>query len=106
MGGTSSARSFSGRKFNKNNNAKSKYPRGSFENGVYKSGKKVLESPTGWYRVTVSFCARITSFQFCFCDVVLFLLQLPYGNKYEKDYVLKILLEKTTPLPFIPAMVR
>lgn len=54
MGGTSSARSFSGRKFNKNN-AKSKYPRGSFENGTYKGGKKVLESPTGWYRVTVSF---------------------------------------------------
>lgn len=49
MGGTSSGRSFSGRKFGKN-----KHPRAPGSENMHKSGKrKLLESPTGWYRITV-----------------------------------------------------
>lgn len=68
-----------------------------------KGGKrKVLESPTGWYRVTVSFARKQGIDIVCDCAII---LQLPYGNKYEKDYVSKVLLEKIAPLPFIPTMV-
>lgn len=41
--------------------------------------RKLLESPTNWFRVT-----------------------LPYGNKYDKSFILRSLLERVTPIPFIP----
>ncbi|XP_031353729.1 nuclear RNA export factor 1 isoform X2 [Photinus pyralis] len=41
--------------------------------------RKLLESPTNWFRVT-----------------------LPYGNKYDKAFVLRSLLEHVTPIPFAP----
>ncbi|XP_022916625.2 nuclear RNA export factor 1-like [Onthophagus taurus] len=43
--------------------------------------KKLLEGPMNWYRVT-----------------------LPYGNKYEKNFVLKKIGEKLEPTSFIPIM--
>ncbi|KAI4455893.1 nuclear rna export factor [Holotrichia oblita] len=41
--------------------------------------RKLLEGPIGWYRIT-----------------------LPYGNKYDKQYILKTFLDKLNPLPFQP----
>ncbi|KAF5288344.1 hypothetical protein FQR65_LT12079 [Abscondita terminalis] len=41
--------------------------------------RKLLESPSNWFRVT-----------------------LPYGNKYDKAFVLRSLLERVTPIPFLP----
>lgn len=43
------------------------------------SRRKLLEGPTGWYRVI-----------------------LPFGNKYDKPYILKTLLDKLSPEPFQP----
>ncbi|KRT79098.1 hypothetical protein AMK59_7798 [Oryctes borbonicus] len=43
------------------------------------SKRKLLEGPTGWYRVI-----------------------LPFGNKYDKPYILKTLLDKLSPEPFQP----
>jgi hypothetical protein len=36
---------------------------------------------------------------------MIYILQIPYGHKYEKDYVLKSLLGYVTPEVFIPIMV-
>ncbi|ENN77920.1 hypothetical protein YQE_05597, partial [Dendroctonus ponderosae] len=41
--------------------------------------RRCLVGPTGWYRVTI-----------------------PYGDKYEKSFILKFLLEKIQPLPLCP----
>ncbi|KAK4874726.1 hypothetical protein RN001_014086 [Aquatica leii] len=41
--------------------------------------RKLLESPSNWFRVT-----------------------LPYGNKYDKAFILRSILERVTPIPFLP----
>ncbi|KAL1494139.1 hypothetical protein ABEB36_009785 [Hypothenemus hampei] len=43
------------------------------------SAKKLLNSPTGWYRVSI-----------------------PYGNKYEKSFMAKLIFEMLAPLDFCP----
>ncbi|KAF7271883.1 hypothetical protein GWI33_015302 [Rhynchophorus ferrugineus] len=41
--------------------------------------RKLLEGPTGWYKILI-----------------------PYGEKYEKSFLQKLLLDKLAPLPFLP----
>lgn len=41
--------------------------------------RRLMQNPTGWYRITI-----------------------PYGNKYDKNYLLKLLVEMVAPLTFWP----
>ncbi|KAF5277675.1 hypothetical protein FQA39_LY18444 [Lamprigera yunnana] len=47
--------------------------------GASRFRRKLLDSPSNWFRVT-----------------------LPYGNKYDKTFLLRTLLQKITPIPFAP----
>jgi len=56
------------------------FPGGRFENTQrMKRNRRVQESPSSWYKVTIR-----------------------YGNRYEKNYLLKLLCSHLRPLPFIP----
>ncbi|KAJ8956646.1 hypothetical protein NQ318_014000 [Aromia moschata] len=68
--------SASGRNYNKNYNKGKKGRKGS---PVPNGRRKLLESPTNWYKIS-----------------------LPHGDKFEKNFLLKVLQEKVAPLPFMP----
>ncbi|XP_066246694.1 nuclear RNA export factor 1-like [Euwallacea similis] len=42
-------------------------------------GRQLMQGPTGWYKVSI-----------------------PYGEKYDKSYLLKLLWDEIVPLPFVP----
>ncbi|RZC37440.1 nuclear RNA export factor 1 [Asbolus verrucosus] len=75
MGGSS----VGGRSFKKNHFKGKKGGRSDSPAPNHHSKRRLLEGPMGWFRIT-----------------------LPFGNKYEKSFVLRTLLEKIEPLPLWP----
>jgi nuclear RNA export factor len=78
MGGSSGG----GRTFNKKHFKGKRGGRSDSPVPNYKK-RRLLEGPMSWFRIT-----------------------LPFGNKYEKSFVLRTLLEKIQPLPLWPIMVK
>lgn len=96
MGGSSGG----GRTFNKKHFKGKRGGRSDSPVPNYKK-RRLLEGPMSWFRITVSLKTNLLQ-----DNIRLLIFQLPFGNKYEKSFVLRTLLEKIEPLPLWPIMVK